>query len=301
MEIQPEASEQPVSPAPERGVRWVFWGKDGLRAGWSALLFLVILAALATLTLFLAHFFVHPNRNVKGPMGPKPGLIQEGLQLALILIATAIMAAIERRPMGMYGYSGRARLTRFCWGLVWGFVAISALVGTLWKFHWLVFDGQPMHGAIAWEYAAAWGAVFLLVGLAEESLLRGYLHGHNPGESPVGLFSAGAVGLVFCLSLWYTRSLWWGIGFHAAWDWGQSYFYGTSDSGMVARGHLLSEHPAGPLLWSGGPTGPEGSLLIVPLLIIMALAMWVWWGAGRTGWRCEQEMARPEGFEPPTY
>jgi membrane protease YdiL (CAAX protease family) len=93
----------------------------------------------------------------------------------------------------------------------------------------------------------------------------------------VGLFSAGAVGLVFCISLWYTGSLWWAIGFHTAWDWGQSFFYGTSDSGMVAQGHFLNEHPTGPLLWSGGPTGPEGSLYIVPLLIVMALLMWLWW------------------------
>jgi hypothetical protein len=109
------------------------------------------------------------------------------------------------------------------------------------------------------------------------SILFGVLHGHNQGESPVGLFSAGAVGLVFCISLWYTGSLWWAIGFHMSWDWAQSFFYGTSDSGMVAQGHFLNEHPVGPLLWSGGPTGPEGSLYIVPLLLIMALVMWLWW------------------------
>ena len=49
-----------------------------------------------------------------------------------------------------------------------------------------------------------------------------------------------------------TGSLWWAIGFHAAWDWGESYFYGTSDSGLMARGHLFGEHPVGKLLWSGG-------------------------------------------------
>jgi uncharacterized protein len=29
-------------------------------------------------------------------------------------------------------------------------------------------------------------------------------------------------GLLFCLSLRRTGSLWWAVGFHAAWDWGQT-------------------------------------------------------------------------------
>ena len=35
-------AEQPV----QHGPHWVFYGKDGLRAGWSALLFVFILVAL---------------------------------------------------------------------------------------------------------------------------------------------------------------------------------------------------------------------------------------------------------------
>jgi len=302
VEIQSELPEQQPPVASDRGPRWIFFGENGLRAGWSALLFLIILAALATGTIFAVRAVVHFRPNPNAPLGPRFALVQEVLQLVLVLIATAIMALFEKRRVGIYGYSGNAKLVRFCWGIVWGFIAISVLVGVLWKLRLLGFDGALLHGTRAWEYALAWAMVFLCVGLAEESLLRGYLqytlargigfwwaalllsvtfgalHGHNAGESPIGLFSAGAVGLVFCLSLWYTGSLWWAIGFHAAWDWGQSYFYGTSDSGMVARGHLLSEHPAGPLLWSGGATGPEGSLLVLPLLAIMALAMWLWWG-----------------------
>jgi uncharacterized protein len=85
--------------------------------------------------------------------------------------------------------------------------------------------------------------------------------------------------------------LYWAVGFHAAWDWGESYFYGTSDSGMVAQGHLIGEHPMGKILWSGGATGPEGSLLVIPLILMIALAMWLWWGRRVTspfagcGWR----------------
>lgn len=306
----------PVEPTPERGLRWVFIGPNGvIRAGWGILLFIVLVFAAGFSISFLVRHLTHPPQGHNPMMSPRMGAIFEGLQLLSIAIATGVMAWVERRSILSYGFQGAARGVRFFWGLIWGFVAISALVLTLWQTGHLAFDGQLLHGGAIAKRAAEWGLVFLLVGVSEESLTRGYLqftltrgigfwwgallmsflfgfgHHSNPGESPVGLVSAGAVGLVFCLSLWYTGSLWWAVGFHAAWDWGQSYFYGTPDSGLMARGHLFSEHPVGNLLWSGGSTGPEGSVLILPLLVIMALAMWLWWGrrvqspfAG-SGWR----------------
>jgi membrane protease YdiL (CAAX protease family) len=200
-----------------------------------------------------------------------------------------------------YGFQGRARTIRFLSGIASGFVAISALVLVLWKAGFLSLNGQLLHGALLWKDAAGWALFFLLVAIFEESLFRGYIqytltrgigfwwsalffafvfgfsHGSNSGETLVGLFSAAFIGLLFCLSLWYTGSLWWALGFHAAWDWGESYFYGTSDSGMVVKGHLFAEHPVGRILWSGGPTGPEGSILVLPLIGIMAFFMWLWW------------------------
>jgi uncharacterized protein len=303
-------------PAPRRGLRWFFIGKSGIiRAGWGILLFIIIFVAVAIGINFLIRHFIHPHHMNPAVLTVRMGVISEGLQLLLIVIATGILAIIERKSLFAYGFQGTHRAVRFFSGLVWGFISISALVLALWKSGLLAFDGQSLHGVPIIKYAAEWGLMFLLVGLCEESLLRGYVqytftrglgfwwgallfsflfgfgHGHNPGESPVGLFAAGAIGLVFCLSIWYTGSLWWAVGFHAAWDWGESYFYGTADSGLIARGHLFGEHPLGKLLWSGGLTGPEGSLLIVPLLIIIALCMWLWWGrrmqspfAG-TGWR----------------
>jgi len=287
---------------PKRNARWIFVGNDGIRAGWSALIFVAIFMALMFAVAIPVFTGMHLRAERGAPQPAYVALIQEIVLAVLLFLATFIMSRIEKRPVTVYGYAGKARFVRFVSGIFWGFIAITALVGALWKSHLLVFDGSPLAGALAWRYAAEWAVAFVFVGFFEESLLRGYLqytitrgisfwwaafilsitfgvsHSGNSGESPVGLFAAAAIGLVFCLSLWYTGSLWWAIGFHAAWDWGETYFYGTSDSGMVAQGHLFSEHPTGPLLWTGGATGPEGSLLVVPLIFIIALLMWLWWG-----------------------
>jgi hypothetical protein len=64
-------------------------------------------------------------------------------------------------------------------------------------------------------------------------------------------------------------SAWWAIGCHAAWDWAETFFYGTADSGLVAPGHYLTTSPAGNALWSGGADGPEGSLLVLGVILLL--------------------------------
>jgi hypothetical protein len=78
-----------------------------------------------------------------------------------------------------------------------------------------------------------------------------------------------------------TGSAWWAIGFHATWDWAETYFYGTADSGLPAKGHLLATSPAGAQIWSGGADGPEGSLLIIPLVLLLLLALLAMYGRGK--------------------
>ena len=110
------------------------------------------------------------------------------------------------------------------------------------------------------------------------STLFGYIHTGNNGENWIGIFAASAIGFVFCVSIRLTGSAWWAIGCHAAWDWAETYFYGTADSGMIATGHFLTTRPTGNALWSGGTDGPEGSLLVLAAILLLLLTLLALYG-----------------------
>jgi len=103
------------------------------------------------------------------------------------------------------------------------------------------------------------------------STFFGSYHTSNSGENWIGIFAASFMGFVFCLSVRLTGSAWWAIGCHAAWDWAETFFYGAADSGLQGQGHFLSASPAGNPLWSGGADGPEGSLLVLGVILLLLL------------------------------
>jgi membrane protease YdiL (CAAX protease family) len=304
----------PTPLPPPSTLHQVLFGPDGLRAGWGLLLFIALFAAVIFSANVIAHQ-LHPHvpkavaSDKSVPL--RSMLIGEFIPFAATLLVTWIMSKIERRPNSVYGLGGRRKLSRFLSGLAWGVAFLSLLVFSLWKTGLLIVDSRLLFGGNVFHYGAVWLVGFLLVGLFEEYLTRGYLqftlarglagfykwafkarhstalgfwsaalilsslfglvHGSNPGESPIGLLCAGLAAMVFCLSLWRTGSLWWAIGFHATWDWAQSFVYGVADSGTMVQHHLLATHPLGKPLLSGGTTGPEGSLFVIPVLALICL------------------------------
>ena len=299
---------------PPSALHTIFFGDDGLRAGWGLLLFAVIYLIIET-ALYRLSLAVGLTFHPPGPHGlitPQFTLWDEGLSAATILLTTFIMMLIERRSLSAYGLARIRPALNLVEGAAWGLGFISLLVGLLVLSGLLVFDGRDLSGSSALRYAFVWLAAFILVGIHEELFFRGYMqatlarglagiyealgiapsrtggfwtaaiilsfgfglvHTTNPGESPVGVFAAGLVGLVFCLSLWRTGTLWWAIGFHIIWDWAESYLYGAYDSGLLSQGRLLATHPQGSVILSGGLTGPEGSLFIIPILGCAAAAI----------------------------
>jgi hypothetical protein len=163
------------------------------------------------------------------------------------------------------------------YGVEWGVMFIG--VGFFEEFFfrgYLQFTlARCLAGAVKWiapstRYARPigfWAAATLI------SFGYGISHGSNPGESPIGMLCVGLAGLMFTFSLWRTGSLWWAIGTHIAWDWSQSFLYGVADSGGISKGHLLATHPAGSSLMSGGLTGPEGSIFVLPVMACITLVI----------------------------
>jgi uncharacterized protein len=78
-------------------------------------------------------------------------------------------------------------------------------------------------------------------------------------------------GLLFCLFLRRTGNLWWAVGFHAGWDWGQTFFYGVRDSGIAPYHSLLNSTFSGPRWLTGGTVGPEASIFTPIVLLIAAI------------------------------
>lgn len=303
-------------PRPHHGIHTIFIGPEGLRAGWSLLIYIALLAAMLFAATWITHKVHHapPAQKSSQPheITPRASILNEGVPFILVVFATWIMAKIEKRPVDVYGLGGSQKLRHFATGLIWGVAFLSLLVLTLKSSGLLVFNQRLLSGASILRYGSIWLVGFLLVALLEEYLVRGYLlftlsrglsgiygalnaanprplgfwtaalllsllfglgHESNPGESPIGLLSAGLASMVFCLSLWRTGSLWWAIGFHATWDWAQSFLYGVADSGTMVSFHLFSTHPVGRPLLSGGATGPEGSIYILPIMTLIAVVI----------------------------
>ncbi len=213
-----------------------------------------------------------------------------------VSLATWIVSRIEKRPLSDYGMPFRQAFgVRFWEGSVWGFVMLSAILLILRVSGHFQIDSVALAGAAIFRWALAWGVTFLAVSWNEEFVFRGYwlfsmsrrmrfwpaafflsavfgaAHLGNHGENVLGILQVVATGLLFCLMIRRTGNLWFAVGFHAAWDWAETFFYGTPDSGLFGVGRFLNTSVRGPNWLTGGSAGPEGSVFAIFILLFCAL------------------------------
>ncbi|HWY21616.1 MAG TPA: type II CAAX endopeptidase family protein [Candidatus Acidoferrum sp.] len=265
----------------------VFFGPDGLRAGWG---FAFYVAMFYPLRFVMSQW---AGSVQLGASGLWSMMLEEFGVLVAAVIPALVLARVEKRPWGTYGLPGTKAFGKLFWvGATWGFAGITLLLATMYGLRVFDLGHLALHGARIAKFAVFWAFMFLLVGFFEEFLLRGYsqftltraigfwpaaavlscifalLHWQNAGEQWPGLLAVAVIGFFFCLTLRRTGTLWFAVGFHAAWDWGETFFYSVPDSGTLFPGHLLKSSFHGPRWLTGGMVGPEGSVLCFVVIAV---------------------------------
>jgi membrane protease YdiL (CAAX protease family) len=265
----------------------VFYGPNGLRAGWRLAIFVILFILFGRVLNFVLHKIpsIAAWHKAVGENAMTPGLLlfDEGLAVALVLLIVFIMSLIEKRTFADYYLPpNQAFGQRFWQGVPYGFAMLSLLMGLIAAFHGFSIQGFALGGAVALKFGLLYFLGFILVGMLEEVMMRGYLqstlgsgigfwwaavilsflfglgHIQNAAEDWFGAVMAGSFGLLAAFALYRT---------------GETYFYGVPDSGVRPVGNLLNSTLSGPHWIAGGVVGPEGSGFAILVLAIGAVGI----------------------------
>ncbi len=291
-----ESSSRPRQPrvSAALGPDFLFVDDNGVRPIWRLLIYFALYHVIRFVLLSIAAAALPERTDSVSLLWLQ--LLEECLLFMAALFPALFLAKPEGRRFGTYGLPAHGAFGKHFWlGAVWGLSAITLLLLAMRGVGVFNFGHLALHGLRVLKFAAFWGAVFLVVGLYEDFLFRGYslftlvqaigfwpaaillsfafgfIHLRNSGESWMGALAAACIGLFFCLTLRRTGTLWFAVGMHASWDWGESFLYSVPDSGQIAPGHLLRSSLHGSPWLSGGSVGPEGSVFV---FLVIAL-LWV--------------------------
>ena len=297
-----------MTPAPRSGFISIFTGPDGLRAGWRFLLFAIGIAIgafaieLPLIRLFGGWFGIKP-----GELSAPALLIEESVFCVNVFVVTGIAALLEGRRVDSYGLPVNQAFGKYFWkGMLAGLVVIVFLAGAMIATGGMVVRGLAIHGGDLVKFSLLWFIANILIGISEEYTFRGYPlqsllrgagfwpaalivtavfagdHLQKPGENFMDISMIFLAGLILAISVLKTGSLWWAVGWHAAFDFGQLFLIGTQNGGVTPAGRLLDISFPGPAWLNGGDRGTEASIFMIPA-VIGSLIYVIWFlGKGKT-------------------
>ena len=308
MDIEPLTYSSPTPPLqgpPPQGIlSKIFLNDKGIRGGWRLLIYAALVAGLGFGGGIVLQQFIRPTRGV---FSLGSSFAYEVFCFTVVFGAALIMAQIEGRSPGAYGLPLSGAFGKLFWqGCLIGLVEISALVGLIAAFGGYSFGDIALHGKELMRWGILWAVFFVFVGLFEEFTFRGYtqytlagsigfwpaavvlscsfgaVHLGNPGEGWVGAAGVVTIGLIFAFALRRTGNLWLVVGWHASFDFGETFLYSVPNSGLVFEGHLSNASLHGAKWLTGGTVGPEGSVFSFLTMGILAFAIHLLFPAKKT-------------------
>ena len=283
-------------------LKQVFINSAGrLRSGWRLLIFVLILVILSLI------FGAVTKRvfELAVQFVPSSGVARylENFIFRLIFLIVALLAGfictrflegLPWRALGLWFHEKWAR--DFLFGSVIGIVslALAAAIATAGGGLSFTFSGRAALVQVAQTLVFS-ALLFILAALAEEALFRGYplqtltranlawlavfltsvpfaaIHLKNPNVAAGFTFiNTALAGVWLAVAYLRTRSLWFPLGVHWAWNWALGSLFGLPVSGItdLAPHPLLRGTDLGPAWLTGGSYGIEGGLACTITLII---------------------------------
>jgi membrane protease YdiL (CAAX protease family) len=294
-----DPTEQSALSSPPPGPSPLFFNEHGLlRAGWRLLVYLLLVLVGGAILMMGLRLLLTPKRGVPTEMIV---LAEEVVGFALVYGAAVVMSRLERLPVSAYGLPMSEALgSKFWLGFLFGLLEVSLLVGLIAAFGGYSVGSLALQGSEIMQWGLFHLLLFFFVGLFEEFLFRGYMqytlaegigfwpaaillsvvfggvHLGNPGEGWVGGAGVVMVAIFFCFTLKRTGNLWYAVGLHASFDWGETYLYSVPNSGTTMEGSLSHAVLHGPKWLTGGTVGPEGSVFCFLTIALQFLViMWL--------------------------
>lgn len=286
-------------------LKQVFINSAGrLRSGWRLLIFVLILVILSI-------FFGAVTRKAFGLLVhfvPSSGVARylENFIFRMIFLLVALLAGfictrfLEGLPWRALGLWFHARWARdFLLGSVIGGVSLALATAIATAGGGLSFTISPRAALVQVLQTLVFsGLLFILAALAEEALFRGYplqtltranlawlavfltsvpfaaIHLRNPNVAAGFTFiNTALAGVWLAVAYLRTRSLWFPLGVHWAWNWALGSLFGLPVSGIndLAPYPLLRGTDLGPAWLTGGSYGIEGGLACTITLIVSTI------------------------------
>lgn len=225
------------------------------------------------------------------------------VNLVLVLVAWRFL---ERKRWSdlLWGFSGEHGKW-LVWGLlaglaevllVFGGMAALGVVHTSWGLSKV--SARTIWLALGWVFASSiigpiveellnrgywfqnikrgWGVIAAALAT---SLLFGGLHLLNPNAEILGAVNIFLSALTWVVGMVWLRSIWFPIGWHAAWNFAQFFIVGMPNSGISVESMgltgttLLVSKISGPVWLTGGDFGMEASLVKTAVLLAAILVM----------------------------